>query len=60
MPTLYDRVQVTSVTTGTGAYALGVAVSGYRAFAGACGNGEVVPYAAVDPVTGEWETGLGT
>ena len=60
MPVVYDRVQETSATLGTGTYTLAGAVAGYRTFAAACSTGDVVPYVAVDPATSDWEIGLGT
>ena len=60
MPVVYDRVQETSVTLGTGTYTLAGAVAGYRTFAAACSTGDVVPYVAVDTATSDWEIGLGT
>lgn len=60
-----DRVMETSATAGTGALALAGAVSGYRAFAAVCADGDSCPYAieAIDGngnPTGAWEVGLGT
>ena len=60
MPVVYDRVQETSATLGTGTYTLAGAVAGYRTFAAACSTGDVVPYVAVDTATNDWEIGLGT
>lgn len=53
-----DRVFETSVTTGTGTYALAGAVVGYRAFSTICSNNDTVEYVATDGVN--WEIGLGT
>lgn len=60
-----DRVLETSTTTGTGAYALAGAVTGYRAAAAVCANGDTFDYYAEavsdsGVPTGDWETGLGT
>lgn len=60
-----DRVQETSITTGTGAFTLAGAVAGYRAFASVCATSDTLNYfiEAVDVSgvpTGDWETGLGT
>lgn len=60
-----DRVLETSTTTGTGAYALAGAVTGYRAAAAVCANGDSFDYYAEavsdsGVPTGDWETGLGT
>lgn len=60
-----DRVLETSTTTGTGAYTLAGAVTGYQAFSGVCANNDTCDYYAEDvdangkPI-GDWETGLGT
>lgn len=59
-----DRVQETTTTTGTGAFAIAGAVTGYRTFAGV-GNNNTFYYSAfaVDAngvPTGDWEDGLGT
>ena len=54
-----DRVQETTTTTGTGTLTLDGAVLGFQTFA-IIGNGNTTYYAIADPVTGEWEVGLGT
>jgi len=54
-----DRVKVTTTTTGTSDFTLGAATLGFQSFA-AIGNGNQTYYAAVDPVTGDWEVGYGT
>ena len=54
-----DRVQETTTTAGTGTVTLGGAVLGFQTFA-IIGNGNTTYYAIADPVTGEWEVGLGT
>ena len=59
MPLLADRVLESTTTTGTGTFALGGAVTGYRAFNSAFSNGNVVYYTA-DNGLGEWEVGYGT
>lgn len=56
---LKDRVKETSTTTGTVAYVLLGAVTGFQAFS-VIGNGSTIFYAAVDAATGDWEVGLGT
>jgi len=61
---LVDRVMEVSITTGTGAYTLGGAVTGYQSFAGV-GDGAQCYYCAfgVDAngvANGGWEVGLGT
>lgn len=60
-----DRVLETSTTTGTGAFTLAGAVTGFRAFSAVCSTNDTVPYfiEAVDGSgvpTGDWETGFGT
>lgn len=55
---LADFVAETTLTTGTGSYALAGAVDGFRAFQGQIGNGSRVPYVA-RAGTG-WEVGIGT
>lgn len=54
-----DRVRESTTTTGTGAFALGGAVSGYRAFNSVMVNGDTTWYACVLP-GGAWEVGIGT
>lgn len=53
-----DRVQETSVTSGTGTYTLAGAVQDYRAFSSVCSNADTVEYVATDGTS--WEVGLGT
>lgn len=60
-----DRVMETTTTTGTGALALGGAVSGYRDFDSVCSNNDTCYYCieAIDVngnPSGAWEVGLGT
>jgi hypothetical protein len=56
-----DRVQETSTTTGTAAFTLAGAVTGFRTFASALtADGDTCFYAAVHATSGEWEVGLGT
>lgn len=60
-----DRVLETSTTTGTGAYTLAGAVTGFRAFSTVCANADTVEYYAEDVDSlgtplGGWEVGLGT
>lgn len=56
---LKDRVKETSITTGTGTITLAGASSGYQAFS-VIGNGNTTYYTITDPVTGDWEVGIGT
>jgi len=55
-----DRVKVTSTTTGTGAFALGVAQTGFESFATGIGNNNTTYYTIFNQGTTEWEVGLGT
>lgn len=62
---LDDRVQETSTSTGTGAFTLAGAVTGFRTFASQLAVNDTTYYLieAVDAngvPTGEWETGIGT
>ena len=57
---LNDRVRETTTTTGTGAVALGGAVSGFETFAAGIGNSNTVYYAIVHRTAAECEVGLGT
>ena len=54
---VYDRVQETTATTGTGSITLGGAVSGFQSFA-VVGNGNTTFYCIVNGST--WEVGIGT
>lgn len=56
---LADRVQQTTVSTGTGTITLASAVSGFQSFS-VVGNGNTTYYTIVDSNTGDWEVGLGT
>ncbi len=57
-----DRVKEGTVTTGTGAFALGGAASTFEAFTTYMSNGDTAYYAVVHTASGvdEWEVGLGT
>lgn len=57
IPTFYDRIQETTVTTGTGTLTLAGAVTGYQSFA-AVGNGTLTYYCITDETN--WEVGSGT
>jgi len=57
---LADRVQETSTTSGTGAFTLNGAVSGYQSFATGIGSGNTVYYAIYDATAFTFEIGLGT
>ena len=54
-----DRVQETSSTTGTGAFTLDGAVTGFQTFSSAVGNANTTYYAIIGTGS-EWEVGLGT
>lgn len=54
---LFDRVQETTTTTGTGSITLAGAVSGFQSFA-VVGNGNTCYYTIVDGSA--WEVGVGT
>ena len=53
-----DRVKETTATSGTGAYALGGAATGFQAFSVVTSNTDTVYYAVSDNVY--WEVGVGT
>ena len=55
-----DRVKVTSTTTGTGAFALGAAVTGFETFAQGIGNNNETYYCIFNQGTTEFEVGRGT
>ena len=55
-----DRVKVTITTTGTGAMALGSAVTGFETFAQGIGNNNTTYYCIFNQGTSEFEVGLGT
>jgi len=53
-----DRVRESASTTGTGAFTLAGAATGFRTFASVAVDGDTFPYCAVNGT--EWEVGLGT
>jgi len=55
-----DRVQETSITSGTGTLTLTGAVAGYQTFSTAIGNGNTTFYTIYDPTVYDWEVGIGT
>lgn len=54
-----DRVKVTFTTTGTADFSPGGASLGFQSFS-VIGNGNDTYYTAVDPITGDFEVGIGT
>ena len=58
--TVYDRVQETTTTSGTGTVSLLGAVTGYRSFALTVGNGNQCYYVICDQSGSNWECGIGT
>jgi hypothetical protein len=56
---LKDRVKVLATTTGTGAFTLGSAVTGYQDFS-VIGNGNTTYYTISAQATPDWEVGIGT
>tara|TARA_R110002126_G_scaffold280920_1_gene428527 strand:+ start:60 stop:494 length:435 start_codon:yes stop_codon:yes gene_type:complete len=56
---VYDRVQETTSTTGTGSVTLLGAVTGFQTFA-AVGNGNTTYYCIADQGGANWEVGIGT
>ena len=56
---LKDRVQETTVTSGTSDFVLGGAVTTFQSFA-VIGNGNTTYYTAVDSSSSAWEVGIGT
>ena len=52
-----DRVKVTSTTTGTGAIALGSAVTGFETFAQGIGNNNETYYCIFNQGTSEFKFG---
>ena len=55
-----DRVIVTRTTTGTGAFALGAAATGFETFAAGIGNNNTTYYCIFEQGTNTFEIGLGT
>jgi hypothetical protein len=60
-----DRIQESSTSTGTGAFTLAGAGTGFRAFSAVCSTGDTLYYLieALDSngnPSGDWEVGLGT
>lgn len=57
---IFDRVQETTTTTGTGALTLAGAVTNYSTFASRMTTNDTCWYAIVDNTNNTWEVGLGT
>ena len=57
---LNDRVKETSTTTGTGAFTLAGAVTGFEAFSAGIGNSNTTYYCIFNQGTSEFEVGRGT
>ena len=57
---LADRVKESTITTGTGAVALGGAVVNFETFSANLSNGDTTYYAIVDNTNNAFEVGLGT
>jgi len=55
-----DRVKETSITTGTGAFTLAGAATGYRAFSAVMATSDTCFYCIALQSGSEWEVGLGT
>jgi hypothetical protein len=55
-----DRVQETSITSGTGTLTLAGALAGYQTFSTAIGNGNTTFYTIYDANLYDWEVGIGT
>lgn len=56
---VFDRVQESTTTAGTGSVTLDGAVAGFQSFA-VVGNGNTTFYCIVDTQVGAWEVGVGT
>ncbi len=54
-----DRVQETTISTGTGTITLAGAVTGFQSFA-AIGPGNTTFYTIADQTGSDWEVGIGT
>ena len=55
-----DRVKETSTTTGTGAFTLAGAQTGFESFSAGIGGSNTTYYAIFNQGTNEWEVGLAT
>ena len=55
-----DRVQETSVTSGTGTLTLAGALAGFQTFSIGIGNGNTTFYTIYDSTLYDWEVGIGT
>ena len=57
---LADRVKESTITTGTGAIALGGAVTNFETFSANLSDSDTTYYAIVDNTNNAFEVGLGT
>ena len=57
---IFDRVQETTATSGTGPVSFAGATTGFQTFVAGVGDGNECYYAIVDSITGDWEIGIGT
>lgn len=55
-----NRIQETSLTTGTGVFTLQGALSNFRSFDNAFADGDLIYYSIISQNGSEWETGIGT
>ena len=55
----YDRVKQPTTSTGTGNLTLGSALPGYRAFPAVYASTDRFMYVVEEPVSGQWELGIG-
>ena len=57
---LSDRTQESSTTTGTGAFTLAGAATGFQSFNSGVGTGNSTYYTIADSTNNAWEVGIGT
>lgn len=55
-----NRIQETSLTTGTGVFTLQGALVNFRSFSSAFSDGDLIYYSIISQNGSEWETGIGT
>lgn len=56
----FDRVAEYSVTSGIGTLTLAGPITGYQSFSSVLANNQLCDYCIYDPVTFDWEVGIGT